>query len=77
MVAKITLEPGQRFGKLVTVEPGPSKGKALTWVCQCDCGQKRVCRVGDLRSNQARSCGCAGRQYRADIKRKSWNSRHG
>lgn len=53
---------GQRFGRLVVVEPvlgaGRVRGRALRWACRCDCGNDHEVRGNILRAGQVRSCGC-------------------
>lgn len=50
---------GQRFGKLVAIEPIRSKNWGHTkWVCKCDCGNTTTVDIGNLRSGKSRSCGC-------------------
>lgn len=44
---------GQRFGTLTVLEPDGEY-----WECQCDCGEKRRTRIGDLnRTGDASTCG--------------------
>ena len=53
---------GQRFGRLVAVEPTDKRsGRGVVWKCKCDCGN--VCEVAarDLQSGRTRSCGCSRR----------------
>lgn len=50
---------GQRFGKLVAIEPIKSENCGHTkWVCKCDCGNIVDIDIGNLRSGKSRSCGC-------------------
>jgi hypothetical protein len=46
--------PGLRFGRLVV--RGHAGGEK--WLCDCDCGEVRAFRWGNLRAGIARSCGC-------------------
>lgn len=32
--------------------------KAITYLCQCDCGTEKTCKGSDLSSGHVRSCGC-------------------
>jgi hypothetical protein len=54
---------GQRFGRLVAIrQVGTSKNGQyglMKWLCQCDCGQKRIAVGRALRRGQVISCGCA------------------
>lgn len=49
---------GQRFGRLVALEPGPKRGKRTTWKCICDCGNECVILTESLRGGATQSCGC-------------------
>jgi len=50
---------GQKFGRLLVKEydsitiSGHSK-----WLCQCDCGNKKIVLASDLKSGHTKSCGC-------------------
>ncbi len=68
---RIDLEPGQRYGRLVTVEPAEPIGRALRWLCVCDCGNTRVCRINDLRNRGTRSCGCLAKEAKAAANRRT------
>ena len=49
---------GQRFGKLVVLGKGESKGPGRTaWNCLCDCGNKKTIRGDALKSGRTTSCG--------------------
>jgi hypothetical protein len=52
---------GQRFGALRAIRVVRS-GKGREWLCQCDCGNTRICRACDLRSGRIQSCGCLQRE---------------
>ena len=49
---------GQRFGRLVALEPVAEAGKRLRWRCRCDCGRETLVQVGELMNGNTRSCGC-------------------
>lgn len=54
---------GQRYGRLVAIERAENKvsksGKVRArWLCQCDCGNKKIVLLDDLRGGQTKSCGC-------------------
>jgi hypothetical protein len=55
---------GQRFGRLVAIEPcedwiSPSSGKHKSqWLCQCDCGNQCKVTTNDLTSKNKQSCNC-------------------
>lgn len=54
MGRKPTLVPGMRFGRLTIVAHGGSR----KWLCQCDCGTRKIVLIGNLRSGGTQSCGC-------------------
>lgn len=50
---------GQRFGKLIAIEPcGYSKSKRILWRCVCDCGRETIVQSDKLKSGHTKSCGC-------------------
>ena len=54
----ISLEPGQRFGKLTVIGPSAKRlNGAVHWECRCDCGTVRHVATHDL-VHKSRSCGC-------------------
>lgn len=62
---------GQRFGRWVVLEraSNASNGTAR-WVCQCDCGVKRIVIGHDLRNGSSQSCGCLQREIAAASSKK-------
>lgn len=52
-------ETGKKYGKLTVVkrEQNTLHGTAQ-WLCQCECGNTKVCRGQDLRSGRKTNCGC-------------------
>lgn len=51
---------GQRFGRLIAVEPTDEKeGGATIWKCQCDCGKTTKVPVSKLINGTIQSCGCS------------------
>lgn len=62
---------GERFGRLVAVEPGPRNKHNLTqWWCLCDCGTRKLIGTGPLRSKATKSCGCLANEERASARKK-------
>ena len=47
-----------RFGRLVVIKRYGTRGKAVTWLCRCDCGAEIVTRGDSLRKGATQSCGC-------------------
>ena len=50
---------GMVFGRLTVIErvENDNQGNAR-WLCQCECGNKKIVRGGSLRQGRIRSCGC-------------------
>ena len=49
---------GHKYGFLLVLEESERKGY---WLCQCDCGKKKVVYRGSLRSGNSKSCGSCGK----------------
>ena len=50
---------GQRFGKLVAIEPTQLRsGTSVVWRCKCDCGNEKLVASRSLLSGNTKSCGC-------------------
>lgn len=51
---------GQRFGRLVCLEPSSQRDKqgGTQWLCQCDCGKQCLAATQQLMSGYKKSCGC-------------------
>jgi hypothetical protein len=59
MATPIKYITGQRFNKLVVLSlAGKDAYGNATWLCQCDCGNKKVIVGMNLRKNMTTSCGC-------------------
>lgn len=60
---------GQRFGRLVAIEPTDRKqGRKVIWSCRCDCGNTKDVPIDALNAGRVQSCGCL---------RKELNTKHG
>ena len=54
---------GKRFGRLLVLEEaGKNKYNNVLVRCICDCGNKKVVRFLDLKSNHTKSCGCYSKE---------------
>ena len=54
---------GLKFGRLTAIEPTDKRQSGnIIWKCQCDCGNEKFIRTGDLYSNATKSCGCLNRE---------------
>lgn len=60
--ARIFIEPGTRFGRLVAKARAPLPG-IERWDCECDCGQTKVVSKYDLLNGDCKSCGCFRREF--------------
>lgn len=51
---------GVRFGRLTVVgrHPEGSKDGQAQWLCECDCGNGKIVRGGELKKGKTKSCGC-------------------
>lgn len=49
---------GRRFGLLTVISLSEKKNNRVTWLCQCDCGNKIEVTAHDLKSYHTQSCGC-------------------
>jgi hypothetical protein len=55
---------GRRFGRLLVIEgAGLDAWHRTRWLCQCDCGVRKVISSKELRATTTVSCGC----YRAEL----------
>lgn len=61
--------PGQKFAMLTLERRHERKRGGHTWVARCDCGDRLVAAVRDIRSGHTKSCGCASSRWKADGKR--------
>lgn len=59
-MAPLRYSPGERFARMVLVEP-VGKGR---WTARCDCGEIRTLPAYALRSGNTRSCGCLQKERR-------------
>lgn len=68
-------EKGHRYGRLLVLEqaekpkPNPNASGAY-WLCQCDCGNKKIIQGTALRTGHTISCGCYNLERNRMTKRK-------
>ena len=57
---------GQRFDRLVAIEPSEKRGKNgnVYWRCKCDCGNTSLVASKHLKVGGTQSCGCLRRDTR-------------
>lgn len=61
---------GQRFGKLVAIEPIDERASngSIRWKCLCDCGGIVYPTINNLKRGHTTSCGCAKEDYINSLK---------
>ena len=72
---------GQRFGRLIAVEPTEERisHRCVVWRCLCDCGRECFVSSLNLRQGHTKSCGCFALDVRTSHGRaatgeyKSWH----
>lgn len=52
---------GKRFGRLVAVERAANQKGRTCWLCQCDCGNRKIVQSNALKAGRVKSCGCISR----------------
>lgn len=68
---------GQRFGKLTVLElTNEIKCSQKTYLCLCDCGNKKIVIKGNLKKGNSTSCGCS-RAKTCSARMALLNLRHG
>ena len=59
---------GQKYGKLTILERVENIGYGqVSWLCQCDCGNKTIVTSNALRSGNTKSCGCLNYKAKNDL----------
>ena len=66
---------GNRYGRWTVIKiEGRTSSGGSAWLCECDCGTKRVVSGSSLKQGLSNSCGCLGKEHRekaaADAARK-------
>lgn len=64
-MTKVADLTGMKFGKLTAISRAENtpQGRAQ-WMCQCECGGKKVAQATYLNKGATRSCGCMGIEQR-------------
>lgn len=53
---------GQKWGRWTVIErAGTNSRGAATWLCECECGTRRVVEGVSIRCGHSKSCGCLDR----------------
>ena len=65
---------GQKFGKLTVIKRAENNNRGQTqWLCQCECGNKKIILGNNLKNGTTKSCGCIQKEHRL----KGFNKTHG
>lgn len=55
---------GETFGKLTVIERAENINGRVAWLCECECGKKKVIRTGDLlKERKDPTCGECNNEY--------------
>ena len=55
---------GMRYGRLIVVSlNGKDARGRYIWLCECDCGNKKIVNGNNLSSNKSKSCGCLKKEF--------------
>ena len=49
---------GQKFGRLTVIKRAENKGRQVSWLCKCECGNEKVIVGSSLKNGATTSCGC-------------------
>ena len=54
----MSIQPGEKYGRLKTIRPIEKCGKHWKWLCKCDCGNETIVYGDNLKRGHTESCGC-------------------
>ena len=60
----------KRFGRLEVIRREKNENYRATWLCKCDCGNKKIISSTHLISGLTKSCGCLGKENRTKSRAK-------
>ena len=58
---------GQKFHHLLVLEPALPQNNRPSWLCLCDCGNKKIIQGKYLKNGDTKSCGCANKESRQQL----------
>ena len=64
-MSKIKDLTGQRFNRLLVIEPARTPSGKFAWKCKCDCGNTIITPGAQMKNGNTKSCGC----YKNDVAR--------
>lgn len=69
---------GRHFGRLTVLEFVGRKNGQLIVRCRCECGNEKICYIGNVKKGTTSSCGCLHREQLIQRNKKGMNGRtHG
>lgn len=60
---------GIKFNRLTVISRAENQGKNTTWLCECDCGIRKIVRASSLKNGVVQSCGCLYREKIGSLNR--------
>lgn len=63
MPKKLSILPGDKFGRYTIVKEVERRGQARFFLCRCDCGTEKDVRMVMLTNGHTKSCGCLKREH--------------
>jgi hypothetical protein len=67
----VEIRVGERFNRLVAVQPAGKKGHLIAWQFRCDCGTLCVHSSAKVKRGRITSCGCQQRKTRDTFRAKA------
>ena len=64
---------GEKYNRLTVLRLAEKRGKNYYYECQCDCGNKKLIRAGQITSGETKSCGCLQREWARSPREKVGN----
>lgn len=49
---------GNKYGRWTVLERAENINRRTAWLCQCECGNKKIVKYSDLYNGRTKSCGC-------------------
>lgn len=67
MSARLTINPGDKFGYLTIIREVSTRGIYRRFECRCDCGKIKIVAMAGMRSGAIVSCGCYQKRVAVNI----------
>lgn len=62
-MSKVIDLTGQKFNRLLVIEPARTKSGKFAWKCKCDCGNYTITQGTELKNGRTKSCGCYAKDF--------------